>query len=182
MTLMHSSRFPGFAVLCLSISLLLGCSGGATSNGSVITGTVTYKGAVVPRAEVTVYSKSNPTNLPLTINTRDDGGFETKDLAPGEYEVTVITRVFTMGGSTGAGPAEAGKSDPRMMGKGGPAAGGGMSKEAQAKAAEMGKDKAIAPPSAGVTLPAKYSKKETSKLTLTVVAGKNPPVTFDLVD
>lgn len=179
MTLLLSSRSSGLAVFCLSISLLIGCSGGATSNGSVVTGTVTYNGTVVPRAEVTVYSKANPTNLPLTINTRDDGGFESKDLAPGEYEVTVVTKVFTMGGSGGAA-TPGGKSDPRMVGKGGPAA-GGMSKEAQAKAAEMGKEKATAP-SAGVTLPAKYSKKETSKLTLNVVAGKNPPVTLDLVD
>lgn len=154
----RSFLLPKMAFLLLAVlSNLSGCSKSTDSSGSLVTGKVEYKGAGVPSAQVAFIDTTSGVHQ---INTREDGSFETKDLPPGTYDVTVsIQSMIVPTGMSGAN----GKMTPEQ-------------------AAQYAREKGYPVSAPGVAIPTKYANKATSKLTAAIVTGKNPPLVFSLAD
>jgi hypothetical protein len=147
-----------FLVLPLLLVLVVGCTS-TKANPVKVSGKVTYKGAPVPGGTIQFTKEGGGfASCPLS----KDGSYSASDLPVGEYAVAVETE----SANTGAHPAVGSYG----KGKGGMSPGPGGAPPA--------------PPSAGdyVKIPAKYKKKETSGLKVSLAAGDNPDKNFDLAD
>jgi hypothetical protein len=136
--------------IVLLLPLLLGLASGCGTAKSVpanLTGKVTYNGAPVTAGTLTFYPKEGGGVYPMALNS--DGTYSGTDLPLGAGDVAIETESANKKNAQtyGGGRAPAMSSKP-------PGSGG----------TEQG---------AYVMIPAKYAKKETSNLTVTLTKGNN---------
>jgi hypothetical protein len=159
--------------LILAMSLLVFFGFGCTESPSPskLAGTVKYKGNPVTGGNMGIYAKEGGY---YTISINADGTYAAADLPAGESVVTIETESInpakrgnaTYGGERGKGQRSSSPTPDQMAGG---AAGADAGPKAEVASGVY------------VKIPPKYSKKETSGLTLNLTKGTNQK-DFDLTD
>jgi hypothetical protein len=152
-------------VLVVSIGLLLlvGCGPKRNPSGS-ISGTITYKGKPVNRAILRLHSSSGDKNI-VRVPVTQEGTFNTSDIPPGEYKITVEGNKPPPGIQKMAKAPKGKEMDP-----------------AKAAKLEENYQKVYGTEVPTIAFPAKYNKVESTDLTCTITQGKNENLTLELKD
>jgi hypothetical protein len=159
-------------LLLLLCGLLLGC-GPRTQTGGKARGIVRYHGQPLQGGNLIFHSDKG--SYHATIAQDGTGYYEVVDLPPGDLDVTVETEFLNPGTGGGAAAAQMAKKGEKV------------DKEYAAGMAKMKGSAAPAPVNKEelakryTKIPAKYSKRGTSKLNVTVASGWNDK-DFDLTD
>jgi hypothetical protein len=167
-----------FAILFVVVAVIAGCQESGNPNAPAkVMGKVTYKGTPVTAGTLTFHGKDGSIN---NCDISPDGTYSVSNFPEGEMTVTINNELYNpnrkqvdyKGGAGGAGAAGMYKKAAA-----GPAGGTNKGK------AEMSPTPEGATGLAGayVKLPAKYAKKETSDIKVTLVKGENKK-DIDFVD
>jgi hypothetical protein len=158
-------------ILAMSLLVLFGFGCTESPSPSKLSGTITYKGNPVTGGNMGLYAKDGGF-YPVAINA--DGTYAAADLPAGESVVTIETESLNpakRGNATYGGARAKGQQTSSPMPGKMPGGGGG---DAAAGTAEVASG-------VYVKIPVKYSKKDTSGLTLNLTKGVNQK-DFDLTD
>jgi hypothetical protein len=186
------TRKVGALALVPLLSVLVGCGSGKKTASASITGKVLLNGAVLPGGNVTLHG-SDGGGYSDTITA--DGEFRIVDLPPGEYTVTIENdgldpnrkQQTYKGGDASKGPGammKGGAGNP-MAGKYGGAMGGSGGAPPNAykgKGAETYTPEGMTNVKEGsyVAIPAKFKKKDTTGVKVTLEDGENKKdIAFD---
>jgi hypothetical protein len=168
--------------VCLPLLLLVvvGCGPSNPNAPGSVSGQVIYKGEALTAGTVGFHNKDKGL-FGATI--RPDGTFVATDIPTGEMVVTVETE--SANPNQGKGPIEYkggfGGGAEGKYGKGGKGQQQGSKKAAQSSPAPEGANKETAS-GKYVKIPAKYADPAKSDLKLTIKAGKNGGLKFELTD
>jgi hypothetical protein len=149
----------GRLLLLLPLFLVLACGCGLTNKSAPakLSGKVTYKGKPLTGGTITLYP---PSGGVYAITIKEDGSYSGADLPTGEMPVSIETMAVK---------APTDPVDPKT-------------KQKYQMSPRPGAENASAPAAVEqVKIPAKYAKKETSNLSVTLGPGKQAK-DFDLTD
>lgn len=180
------SRLLQLSALSLALAACVLIGAGCGAKRSRVSGTVKYKGAVVPGGNIYLYSDSGSISSPIQM----DGAYSMTDVPPGTYSVIIETETVNpdknSGAATSGGKAEEKKRESKSakldqeyaekMGKGGP--GGGKPVEGGGGFAPASHDELL---KRYLKIPVKYGNKTTSGLTFEVTTGEMKK-DYDLTD
>jgi len=163
------------AAILMASFLLIGCKGSSNPNAPAkVHGSVTYNGSPVSGGTVTFHTKDG---IPMTFPIDSDGNYTAPDIAEGEMVVTVETESVNpdankmqeyKGGTSGMASKMDGMANYGKGGSGAAPGGGGVKGPGQ----QMGPTpEGFQSHTKYVKIPAKYSDKATSGLSVTLKKG-----------